>query len=143
MDCKTHLIVRFRPGTGPTNDSPDLKKLLPTPLLHISTLVADAGYDGEPNHKFLRDDLKIKSFIPPTRGRPTTKTPTGYYRAHMKKYFKRTLKPTYGQRWQVETAFSMLKRNLTSALSARSYWARARELALFVLAHNFAILGNW
>jgi hypothetical protein len=34
----------------------------------------------------------------------------------------------YGQRWQAETGFSMLKRRLTSTVNGRSYWSQCREL---------------
>lgn len=47
---------------------------------------------------------------------------------------------TYGQRWQVETVFSMIKRNFGSALRARKYWSQNREMLLLVLTHNIAII---
>ena len=49
-------------------------------------------------------------------------------------------KKAYGQRWQAETVFSMIKRNFGSALRARSYWAQRREMMLLVLTHNIAII---
>ncbi len=49
-------------------------------------------------------------------------------------------KETYGQRWQVETVFSMIKRNQGDALGARSYWAQNREMMLKVLTHNIGII---
>lgn len=49
-------------------------------------------------------------------------------------------KETYGQRWQVETVFSMIKRNFSSALRARRYWSQCREMMLLVLTHNIAII---
>jgi transposase len=57
----------------------------------------------------------------------------------MKAYFRRYGSRTYGQRWQVETVFSMIKRNFGSSLSARSTHARYRELALRAICHNVAI----
>ncbi len=47
---------------------------------------------------------------------------------------------TYGQRWQGETVFSMIKRNQGDALRARSYWAQNREMMLKVLTHNIGII---
>lgn len=47
---------------------------------------------------------------------------------------------TYGQRWQVETVFSMIKRNQGAVVAARSYHARNREMRLAVLTHNIGIL---
>ena len=49
-------------------------------------------------------------------------------------------KEIYGQRWQVETVFSMIKRNQGEALRARTYWAQNREMMLKILTHNIAII---
>ena len=49
-------------------------------------------------------------------------------------------KKTYGQRWQVETVFSMIKRNFGSALRAKRYWSQCREMMLLVLTHNLAVI---
>ena len=46
----------------------------------------------------------------------------------------------YGQRWQIETVFSMLKRNLGSALRARLYNSQTREIRARILTHNLSIL---
>jgi hypothetical protein len=47
-------------------------------------------------------------------------------------------KARYGQRWQVETVVSMIKRRLGSATSGRTYWSRRRDLMLMVLTHNYS-----
>ncbi|MCK5566016.1 MAG: transposase [Planctomycetes bacterium] len=49
-------------------------------------------------------------------------------------------KEIYGQRWQVETVFSMIKRNFGSVLRARNLESQAREMLLLVLTHNIAII---
>ena len=49
-------------------------------------------------------------------------------------------KETYGQRWQVETVFSMIKRNFGETVNARTYWAQCREMMLLVLTHNIAVI---
>jgi hypothetical protein len=83
--------------------------------------VADAGYDSEKNHRIARDDLGIRSIIPPNSGRPTSKAPPTRHRRNMHHRFKRKAdRHLYGQRWQVETVNSMIKRNLGSALRART-----------------------
>ena len=46
----------------------------------------------------------------------------------------------YGQRWQVETVNSMLKRLLGSALRARRYWSQCREITLRSLTLNIMII---
>jgi hypothetical protein len=46
----------------------------------------------------------------------------------------------YGQRWQAETGFSMIKRLLGAEIAARSYWSQCRELMLLAVVHNLLIL---
>ena len=84
-----------------------------------------------------REELNITTIIPPKAGRPTKKLPQGKYRKEMKLNFD---KQTYGQRWQSETVMSMLKRNLSEELRAKSYWSQCREMLLKVFTHNCMIL---
>ena len=104
--------------------------------------MGDAGYEGEPAHTLCRDELGIVSIFPTTfRGRPrrdgTAKTVTGRYRRQMLDNFPKT---TYGQRWQVEPAFSMLKRLLGSALRSRNHHAINREIILRAVTINLTIV---
>jgi hypothetical protein len=46
----------------------------------------------------------------------------------------------YGQRWQSETVFSMIKRRLATAVQGRSYGSQCRELWLLTITHNLMIL---
>ncbi len=46
----------------------------------------------------------------------------------------------YGQRWQVETVMSMLKRNLGHAITSRRDHHQNRDLLLHCLTHNAMIL---
>lgn len=142
-DCDSHLILAVVTGRGPTPDHPHLIEAMldAAARRRIETLLADAGYDGEWVHEFLRDELDIRSIIPPTIGRPTAKPPTGRYRRLMARYFERPPQARrYGQRWQVETVFSMIKRRLGETVSARSYHRQNRALLLKAIAHNVLIL---
>jgi len=140
-DTHTHAILAAHPTRGPTPDIDQLRDLLDRlpEKLRLRQLVADAGYDSEPNHCLLREERGIRSIIPPKHGRPPAdgKLPTGRYRRLMKQRFDRK---TYGRRSQVETVMSMLKRNLDGCARARSYWSQCRELVLKVLVHNVMIL---
>ena len=53
---------------------------------------------------------------------------------------RRFPKKLYGQRWQIETVFSMLKRNMGASLRARRYHTQSREIRLRILTHNIMIL---
>jgi len=49
-------------------------------------------------------------------------------------------KKKYGQRWQVETVNSMIKRRLGSALRARNYKTQCREIVLRVITQSLMII---
>ncbi len=138
-DCHNHLILSTLLTRGPSPDVNQLRRTLSPALgrVSIGTLLADAGYDSESNHTFSREVCGIGTIIPPKHGRPSARAPTGRYRRLMTERFD---KETYGQRWQVETVFSMIKRNLGSALSGRSYWSQCRDMMLLVLTHNVMII---
>lgn len=138
-----HFILAARATTGAGADQPFFKPLL-TDACRRSTVrvvVADAGYDSEPNHRIAREDMRVRSIIPPYAGRPTEKLPSEPHRRNMRRRFDRGADQVlYGQRWQSETVNSMIKRNLGSALRARAARRRSYELLLRALTHNLMIL---
>ena len=138
-DCASHLILAVVTGRGPGPDDPYFQPAVRqlASRARVGTLLADAGFDSEAAHCYARQEHGQRTIIPPTRGRPTTKLPRGRWRRIMATRFN---KQKYGQRWQVETVNSMLKRLLDSALRARQYWSQSRELVLRVLTHNVMIL---
>jgi hypothetical protein len=138
-DCASHFVLAVVTGRGPGFD---LKFFAPALLqttgrTSVETLLADAGFDSERAHCLAREEHGLRTLIPPTRGRPTHKLPRGRWRRLMATRFDRR---KYGQRWQIETVNSMLKRLLGSALRARTYWSQNREIVLRVLTHNIMIL---
>ncbi len=138
-DTGNHLILSGIPERGPRFDRTHFKRAIKdaSRLKPISKLVADAGYDGESNHCYAREKLKIATIIPPLHGRKTDKLPTGKYRRMMAVSFD---KKAYVHRWQIETVNSMLKRNLGSFLRARTYWNQCREIWLRIFTHNVMIV---
>ena len=107
----------------------------------MKVVAADPGFDSEDNHSIARRDMGIRSVIPPDTGRPSDKPPATRYRRLMRPRFDRGAdQATYGQRWQVETVNSMIKRNLGSALRARTARRRSRELLLRCITHNIMVL---
>ena len=140
-DCQTHLILGAVTTRGPSVDVNQFRQLFEkvASQFHIEKILGDAGYDSEANHCCARDEYNVESIIPAKLGRPTLtdKLPKGKYRRQMRTNFD---KETYGQRWQVETVFSMIKRRFGSTIHARSYWAQNREMLLMVLAHNIGII---
>jgi len=143
-DTSNHLLLGMVIDRGPRLDYAEDESTLLNALSQqkFKMLLADAGYESERFHKLCREQLNIQSIIPTTqRGRSredgSTKAVTGYYRKLMQNNFPKSL---YGQRWQIETVFSMLKRNLGSSLRARYHHSQTREIRLRILTHNLMIL---
>ena len=140
-DCRTHIILCAIPTLGPRPDSDRLVPLLLPPLsrgVGIGCSLFDAGYDSERHHFVARQCCHVRSVIPALIGRPTNdpnRPPEGRWRRMMRRY--RDCR--YGQRWQVETVVSMIKRRQGGYVLGRSNAARFREMSLKVLTHNIMI----
>ena len=142
VDCLSHLILAAEPGRGPGSDLVQFGRALAQAVrrARIGTLLADADFDAEWVHQAVRSH-GIRTIIPATRGRPSDKPPAGRWRRWMRQQFGR-LKARYGQRWQVETVNSMIKRRLGSALRARNHWSQCREIILRSITHNVMIVAS-
>jgi IS5 family transposase len=146
-DCSNHLILAVLTGTGPRPDINELEPLLaraPRGLALLS-VVADAGFDSEPNHVLAREEHGVRSLMPATHGRPSKRgrPPTGKWRRWMRSLLKtkrRRRRSGYTQRWQVETVMSMIKRNLGEAVSGKGYHSRCRQMRLLAVVHNIMIV---
>ena len=110
----------------------------------VKVVVADAGYDSEANHCIARQDMSVRSIIPPGIGRPTSKLPQGRWRRHMARRFARKAdKKLYGQRSQSETVNSMIKRNQGVGPARSLHHAGAdgkKRCCCGTLTHNIAAL---
>lgn len=143
VDTNTHLILSTRARTGMGSDALDFIPLLRDAKRRrrgIKTVLADAGYDSHENHRLAREQLRIRALIKTGCGRPSAKPPASSYRRRMRSELEGSQKgKPYGQRAQVETVNSMLKRNLGDHLRARSAVARQFEQLLRVVTHNLMI----
>ncbi len=150
----SHLILAARATTGMGADHAHFVPLLDKARTRLSVAVAlvvrprgsrraDAGYDSEANHQRARQVMGERSLIPATIGRPGTAGPTGPYRRLMRRPLQSgAAKKCFGQRWQVETVNSMVKRNLGSACRSRTPRGRKKDMLLRVVTHNLMILAN-
>lgn len=138
-DTANHLIIWGIPERGPQFDRTHFKSALTeaSKQKNIRNLVADAGYDGEGNHVFARESLGIRLIMPATIGWQSRSMPRTKWRRQMRTRFPRK---QYGQRWQIETVMSMLKRNFAPYSRARSYWSQCREIMLRLFTHNVLIV---
>ncbi len=145
----SHLILSAMTRTGGSADYAMWKPLVFDAWSRVPhrrfTAVGDAGFDSESNHQFARQDMGLRSIIPPRIAWKTRQPPNGRWRRHMtgqrllgsKRGRRRS---GYTQRWQVESVMSMIKRNLGSALRGKSPRSRERDMRLKVLTHNLMIL---
>ena len=86
-DCATHLVLSAFAVRGPCVDVHTLRRLLFAALARvragIGTVFADAGYDSEANHRFVRDGCGVRSVIATGIGRPSAKPAAGPHRRRM------------------------------------------------------------
>lgn len=138
----SHRILATRSALGAGSDSPDFAPMLAESLRRgkVKTVVADAGYDSEANHQTAREQMGVRSIIPPTIGKPSAKPPAGRYRKLMKQRFSRKADARhYGQRAQSETVNSMMKRNLGDSLRSIKPQRRKQEMLLRTIVHNLML----
>ena len=140
----SHRILAARAALGNGSDAPDFDPL----VFHawrraaVRTVVADAGYDSEANHRIARLDLGVRSVIPAKIGRPSAEAPVGRYRRLMRRRFARKAdERVYGQRSQSETVNSMMKRNLGEYLRSIRPSRRKQEMLFRSVVHNL-LLGS-
>jgi transposase len=138
-DTRSHMVASALATVGPGYDAPLFAEavLKASWNLEIDRLLADGGYDSEPNHRMARQGLGIRSTVINLNRRRTRKWPRQYYRRQMRRRFHRR---KYGQRWQAESVISRIKRRLGPALRGRSDASREREIHVKVLTHNLMIL---
>jgi hypothetical protein len=141
FECTTHLMLAALTSRGPRPDTDRFRPLLNATLevVRLDSVLADAGFDSEPNHRYAREERGVRSFIPATIGRPTAKLPTGRYRRRMKQRLNKHY-GRYGQRWQSETGWSMVKRRLATVVRGHTYWSQCRDLMLIAITYNLMLL---
>ena len=145
IDVASHLCLAIDVRRGPLPDDIGFHRLVAEAhaRLAFDTLLADVGYDGEHHHRFLRRALNVFGVMPPTRGRPPHRPghrPPSFYRGFLHDHWPALKKAIYGQRWQVETVFSMVKRRLGSAVRARRRHSLDREIYLRFITFNLMII---
>jgi len=138
-DTDTYLFAACIVSRGPSNDSPEFAPAVrqARQFVRFKRMLADAGYDGEHNHRLCREELGIKETVIALNKRRSRKWPKSPYRRLMKEHFPKKI---FHQRWHVESAISQDKRILGSALRARSEQSRQRECLYRILTHDLMII---
>jgi hypothetical protein len=133
VDTKRRAIVAQQARRGPYNDCATLRPLVNTAsqAIPIGCVLADAEFDSERNHQYIRKQLQAASIIPAKRGKSTWRIQG--VRAQMRKRFPRR---KYGQRALIESVFSAVKRKLSARAPGRSTETQRLQALLLGIAYN-------
>lgn len=131
VDVQQQILLAQRAHQGPGSDVRALRPLLQVAArgVPIRRVLADAEFDSEPNHQYIRQSLRAESIIPAKR----RGVPSGEIRNLM---FRRFPAKPYRQRAKIETTFSAVKRKLSSRAAGRSVATQIRRALLLGLAYN-------
>ena len=140
-----HLILAAHASTGAGSDLTHAEGVILDAwgTLPVERFVADAGFDAERLHAFVRQDLSCDLIVPAVNGCSDARPPRSPWRREafdrLRDAADEETRSAYGQRWQIETTFSMMKRNFGSALRAHRADRREQELLLKAITHNLAV----
>ncbi len=134
-DTKTLLIIAVRHRQGPASDHKDFHLVARSThrLARPDVYVADKGYDAEPHHQLIQDELKALSIIPARNEDAPARRTKGKYRKEMKRGYDRKI---HNRRVLVETVNSVVKRRFGECIYSRKVRTQNRELKLRYLAYN-------
>jgi len=131
-DVKQQILLAQRARQGPWCD----RRALPA-LIHaagqrvpVREVLADAEFDSEANHEYIRQRWRARSII---SAKPRRGIPRGGIRYQMYRAFPQK---EYGQRAKIETIFSVIKRKLSSRAPGRSLPVQIRQALLLGLTYN-------
>jgi hypothetical protein len=118
---------------GPWNDCANLPAAVETASQQtpIGLVLADAEFDSERNHTYIRKKLGAQSVIPAKRGKKTWRVHG--VRAEMRRAFPRR---SYRRRALIESVFSSVKRKLSARAPGRSLRMQMRQALLLGLSFN-------
>ena len=118
---------------GPWNDCANLPAVVgaASKQTRIGLVLADAEFDSERNHSYIRQQLGAQSVIPAKRGKKTWRI-QGVH-AEMRRAFPRRL---YRRRALIESVFSSVKRKLSARAPGRTLPMQKRQALLLGLSFN-------
>ena len=94
LHTQSHLIVAAVTGIGPSQDAPDFTPVMrqAASIMTFDTVLADAGYDAEHNHRLCREELGVsRSVIALNRRNTGRGWPKTQYRRALRQRFPRAL----------------------------------------------------
>jgi len=133
VDVDRQVLLSQTARRVPWNDCANLPMLVEAAneVVPIGVVLADAEFDSERNHTYIRQQLHARSIIPAKRGKKSWHIHG--VRAEMRRNFPRR---PYARRALVETVFSTVKRKLSARAPGRSLSTQLRQALLLGLAYN-------
>ena len=141
--AKTNIIVGVVVKDGTSPDCPELIPLVEKASKHfdMKEVSADKAYLSRANLKAIAEAGAIplipfkKNSIQNPRGCKLWKTMFTFFHTNQVKFME-----MYHQRSNVETTFSMIKRNYGNKLRMKSYDSQINEILMKCLCHNLSVL---
>jgi len=136
-DLDQQFLLSQTARRGPWNDCANLPAVVKTASqqTRIELILADAEFDSERNHTYIRQQLGVQSVIPAKRGKKTWRVHG--VRAEMRRPFPQQL---YRCRAPIESVFSSVKRKLSARAPGRSLPMQVRQALLLGLSFNLCRL---
>jgi transposase len=133
VDLDQQFVLSQIARRGPWNDCANLPEVVEaaSEQTRIGLVLADAEFDSERNHTYIRKQLGAQSVIPAKRGKKSWRIHG--VRAEMRRAFPRQL---YRRRSLIETMFSSVKRKLSARAPGRSLRTQKRQALLLGLSFN-------
>ena len=133
VDRDQQFVLSQIARRGPWNDCANLPEVVEaaSEQTRIGLVLADAEFDSERNHTYIRKQLGAQSVIPAKRGKKSWRIHG--VRAEMRRAFPRQL---YRRRSLIETMFSSVKRKLSARAPGRSLRTQKRQALLLGLSFN-------
>jgi len=133
VDLDRQCVLAQMARRGPWNDCASLPTVVETASeqTHIGLVLADAEFDSERNHIYIRRHLGARSVIPAKRGKKTWRVQG--VRAEMRRAFPRR---PYRRRALIESVFSSVKRKLSARAPGRLLPMQQRQALLLGLSFN-------
>jgi Transposase DDE domain/Transposase domain (DUF772) len=133
VDLDRQCVLAQMARRGPWNDCASLPSMVEaaSQQTRIGVVLADAEFDSERNHTYIRQRLRARSVIPAKRGKKAWRIRG--VRAEMRRAFPRRL---YRRRALIETLFSSVKRKLSARAPGRLLSMQQRQALLLGLSFN-------
>jgi hypothetical protein len=132
-DLDRQFLLSQSARRGPWNDCANLPTVVEAASrrTRIGLVLADAEFDSERNHIYIRRQLGARSVIPAKRGKKTWRIHG--VRAEMRRAFPQRL---YRRRALIESVFSAVKRKLSARAPGRTLPMQVRQALLLGLSFN-------